>query len=131
MQYRRTAMRTNRRQQATRALLVLAVLVGSVWTASLGAPVAGDATNHLTTSRPLPGVEPAILQDRLPVVRPPVERPGHGGRLGPALLGVLVAALAVASRRYAGWSRPGLARARSLTRWRRLDARAPPLLQPA
>jgi hypothetical protein len=111
MQHGRIAMRGNRQQLATRVVLMLTVLLASVWTAS-PAPAASHATDQLTASRPLPGIEPTILRDRLPVVRPLVERQGQGGRLPLALLVVLVAALAVAYRRYAGWSRPGLAPAR-------------------
>jgi hypothetical protein len=130
MQYRRTAMQANRRQQATRVLLVLAVLLASVWTASLAAP-AGHPTNHLTDSRPLLGIEPAILRDRLPMVRPLVERPGQSGRLVPVLLGMLAAALAVGYRVAARRPRSGLAPARSLIQSTQLEARAPPFLQPA
>jgi hypothetical protein len=124
-------MRVNRQQQSARTFLVLAVLLASFWTANLAAPAAADATNHLTASRLLPGIEPAILRGRLPMVRPPVERQGPGGRLVPALLGVVVAAVAVAAWVHAGWSRPGSARAWSLTRSTRREARAPPFLQPA
>jgi hypothetical protein len=123
-------MRVNR-QQSTRIVLVLAVLLASVWTANLAASAAGQTTSHLGASRPLAGIEPAILRDRLPVVRPSVERAGHSGRLMPALLGVLVAAVALAVRAYARWSRAGSAPARSLPRRSRLEARAPPRLQPA
>lgn len=123
-------MQANRQQQATRVLLVLAVLLGSVWTASVAAPAAGHSTIHLTASHPLPGIEPAILRDRLPALRPPVERPGPSGRLIPVLLGMLVAALVVAYG-CAGQPRSGLARARSLIRCTPRGARAPPLLQPA
>jgi hypothetical protein len=129
MQYGRTAMQASR-QQATRVLLVLAVLLVSVWTASIAAPAAGHSTTHLTASHPLSGIEPAILRDRLPALRPPVERSGPTGRLLPVLLAVLVAALAVAYG-YPGQSRSGLAGAKSLVRSIPGEARAPPHLQPA
>lgn len=130
MQYGRTAMQANRQRQATRVLLVLVVLLASVWTASVAAPAAGHSTIHLTASHPLPGIEPAILPDRLPALRPPVERPGPSGRLLPVPLGMLVAALAVAYG-CVGQSRSGLAGARSLVRSTLRGARAPPPLQPA
>jgi hypothetical protein len=130
MQYGRTAMQANRQQQATRVLLVLAVLLASVWTAGVAAPAAGLSTIHLTGSHPLPGIEPAILRDRLPVLRPPVERPGPSGRLVPVLVGMLVAALAVAYG-CAGQSRSDLAPTRSLVRSTPRGARAPPPLKPA
>jgi hypothetical protein len=124
-------MQANRHQQTTRVLLVLAVMLASVWTGVLAAPAAGHPTIHLTASRPLPGIEPAILGDRLPALRPPVERPGPSGRLVPVLLGMLVAALAVAYGVCARRPRSGLARARSLVQFTQLEARAPPPLQPA
>jgi hypothetical protein len=130
MQYGRTAMQANRQQQATRVLLVLAVLLASVWTASAAAPAAGHSTIHLTASHPLPGIEPAILRDRLPALRPPVERSDPTGRLLPVLLGVLVATLAVAYG-CAGQSRSGLAGAKSLVWSTPRKTRAPPHLQPA
>jgi hypothetical protein len=123
-------MQANRQQQATRVLVVLAVLLASVGTASVAAPVAAHSSIHLTASHPLPGIEPATLRDRLPALRPPVERSDPTGRLLPVLLGVLVAALAVAYG-CAGQSRSGLAGAKSLVRSTRREARAPPLLQPA
>jgi hypothetical protein len=132
MQYGQTAMQARRWQQAPRVLLALAVLLASVSTARLAAPTAGHPTSHLRASRTLPGIEPAILRDRLPVVRPPVERLGQSGRLLPVLIGVLVAAVAVVCGLRAG--RPcssGLARARALARATLLEARAPPFLQPA
>jgi hypothetical protein len=131
MQYGRSAMRANRQQLATRALLVLALLLASVWTGSHAGAVAGQPFGHLTAGRPLQGVEPADLRDRLPAVRPPVDRSGQSGRLVPLLLGALAAALAVAHGRSARRLRSGWARARSLVRRTRLEPRAPPPLQPA
>ena len=79
----------------------------------------------------LPGVEPAALPDRLPVLRPLVDGSGQSGRLVPVLGGMLVATLAVALRRSARRPRSGLARARSLVLRAHLEPRAPPALQPA
>jgi hypothetical protein len=120
-----------KRQQATRVLLVLAMVLASVWTGRLAASAADHPTNHLTASRPLPGIDAAILRDRLPALRPPVERPSQSRRLVPVLPGMLAAALAVAYGRYARRVRSGWARVRSLVRCTLLEARAPPLLQPA
>ncbi len=129
MQYRLTTMRANRQQLVTRVLLALVVLLASVSTASLAAPAAGHSTMHLTVGRTLPGIEPAILRDRLPSLHPAVERPDRSGRLVPVLMGILAAALAVAHSLGAG--RPSsAARTRSLAHCTSLEARAPPLLQP-
>jgi hypothetical protein len=77
------------------------------------------------------GFEPAVLRDRAPTLRPPADRSDPSGRLLPALLGMLAAALVVTGGLRAGQSRPGMARARSLARPTRLKPRAPPSLQPA
>lgn len=123
-------MRTQRQQPATRVLLVLAVVLGSLWVGGQAARPA-DAPDRLAAIPTQPGFEPAALGDRVPVLRPPVGRSDPGGRLLPALLGMLVAAVAVAGRMRAGRSRPGSARVRSLARSTQLEPRAPPSLQPA
>ncbi len=124
-------MRMHRQQQATRGLLVLAVLLASLWTGGLVASTAGDAADGLATSRAQPGIQPAALRDRALAVRQPVERPGPQGRLVPLLLGALAAVLAAAHRLLAGWLRPGLTHGRSLVRSSPPAARAPPHLQSA
>jgi hypothetical protein len=124
-------MQANRQQLATRVLLVLAVLLVSVCMGSHAAPAAGQPINYLTASRALPGIEPAVLRDRLPALRPPVDRSGQSGRLVPVLLGMLVAALTVGYGRSARRLRSGMARAGSLVQRTQLEARAPPLLQSA
>ena len=124
-------MRVNRRQRATRVVLVLAVLFGSVWAGGLVASTTGDAAGQLATSGAHAGIQPAAMRDRALVLRPPVERPGPQGRLLPLLLGALAAALMAAHRLLAGWVRPGLARGRTLVRSSPLAARAPPHLQSA
>jgi len=123
-------MRMDRQQQATRVLLVLAVLLASLWTGGLVASTAGDAADGLATSRAQPGIQPAALRDRALALRRPVDRPGPQGRLVPLLLGALAAVLA-ARRLLAGWLRPCLTRGRSLVRSSPLAARAPPHLQSA
>jgi len=124
-------MRMDRQQQATRVLLVLAVLLASLWTGGLVASTAGDTADQLATSRTQPGIQPAALPDRALALRPPVDRPGPQGRLVPLLLGALAAVLAAAHRLLAGWLRPGLTRGRSLVRSSPLAARAPPHLRSA
>ena len=123
-------MRTPRQQPATRALLVFAVLLGSLWVGGLAAR-ATDAADRLAAFHTRPGVEPAVLGDRGPALRPPVDRPDPGGQLLPVLVGMLVAALVAAGGPRAGRSQPGLVRARSLAGSIRLEPRAPPSLQPA
>jgi hypothetical protein len=119
-------MRVNRRQQATRVLLVLAVLLGSLWTGGLVAAAAGNPAG-LAAIHPQAGIQPAALRDRPLVVRPPLERPGPQGRLV-LLLGALAATLVAAHGPLAGRRRPGLARGRSLVGSMPLAARAPPHL---
>jgi hypothetical protein len=123
-------MRTERQQPATRILLALAVVLGSLWVGGLAARPA-DTADRLAAIHTQPGIEPATLGDRAPRVRPPVGRSDPGGRLVPVLLGMLVAALAVAGGMRVGRSRPGMDRARSLARSTQLEPRAPPSLQPA
>jgi hypothetical protein len=121
-------MRVNRQQQATRAFLVLAVLLGSLWAGSLLASATGNAADQLAANGAQPGIQPSALRDRSLALRPPVERPGP---LVPLLLGALAAALVAAHGLLAGWLRPGLARGRWLVRSAPLAARAPPYLQSA
>ena len=122
-------MRVNRRQQATRVLVALAVLLGSLWAGGLVAAAGNPA--ELAAHHPQMGIQPAALRDRLLGARPPVERPGPQGRLVPLLLGALAAALVATHGLPAGWLRPGLARGRWLVRPAPLAARAPPHLQSA
>jgi len=131
IQYGQTAMRMRRQPSATRAFLVLAMALASLWAGGLASSAAGDAADQLAATRALPGLEPAVPRDRVPALRPPVQRPAQSGRLVPVLLGVLAAALAVASGVGAGRLRSGVARAGSLVRLAQGAARAPPFLQPA
>jgi hypothetical protein len=123
-------MRTQRQQPATRVLLALAVVLGSLW---VGGPAArpADTADRLAAIHTQPGFEPAVLRDRAPALRPSVGRSDPSGRSVPLLLGMLVAALAVAGGMRVGRSRPGMARTRSLARSTSLGARSPPSLQPA
>jgi hypothetical protein len=130
IQYGRSAMRVNRQQQATRASLVLALVLVSLWTGSLTAPSAGNPADHLATNRPQSGLQPAALRDSAPALRPAAERPGPQGRLVP-LLAILAAAVADAYRWRSAARRRGLARAGSRAWPAPLEARAPPRLQPA
>jgi hypothetical protein len=130
IQYGQPAMRVNRQQQGTTVLVVLAVLLGSLWTGGLVAGAAGNPA-ELAANHPQAGIQPAALRDRPLVVRPPVERPGPQGRLVPLLLGALAAALVAAYGVLSGWLRPGLARGWSLVGSTPLAARAPPHLQSA
>jgi hypothetical protein len=108
MQYRLTTMRANWQQVVTRVLLALAVLLASVSTASLASPAAGHSTIHLTARGTLPGIEPAVLRDRVAALNQAVERPDRSGRLLPVLIGMLVAVLAagIGLRRRRLWSDP-------------------------
>ena len=122
-------MGVNRRPHLTTALVVLALLLGSLWAGGLAVPAAGGPAGHLTAGASLPGIEPAGLPDRAPALRPAGERPGPDGRLLPLLLGLLAASLAVtyglgARRR---WSSRAPARSPVLSGPRR--PRAPPRLQ--
>jgi hypothetical protein len=123
-------MRTQRQQPATRVLLALAVVLGSLWVGGLAVRPA-DTADRLADIHTQPGFEPAVLRDRAPALRPPVGRSDPSGRLVPVLLAVLAAALAVVGGMRVGRSRPGMARARLLARSIRLEPRAPPSLQPA
>jgi hypothetical protein len=132
IQYGRSAVQANRQHQATTGLVVLAVLLGSLWAGGLAASAAGDAADQLAASRALPGVEPAAPRDRVPALRPPVQRPAQSGRLVPLLLGLLAASLTAASGIPAGRRRSIRAPARSpVLSTPRRGPRAPPRLQPA
>jgi hypothetical protein len=131
IQYGQTAMRMQRQPSATRAFLVVAMVLASLWAGGLASSAAGDAADQLAASRALPGVEPAAPRDRVPALRPPVQRPAQSGRLVPVLLGILAAACAVACGVGAGRLRSGVARAGSLVQLAQGEARAPPFLQPA
>ena len=124
-------MGVNRRPHLTTAIVVLAVLLGSLWAGGLAVPAAGGPAGQLTAGASLPGIEPAALPDRAPALRPSVERPGPDGRLLPLLLGMLLAALAAPFGLPARRRGPNPARAGSLLRCTRREARAPPSLQPA
>jgi hypothetical protein len=132
IQYGRTAMRMQRQQSATRTFLVLAMVLASLWAGGgLVASAAGSSADQLTGSRSLPGVEPAAPPDRVPALRPSLQRPTQSGRLVSVLVGVVAAAFAVVCGVGASRLRSGLAAARSLVRLTQLEARAPPFLQPA
>ena len=131
IQYGRTAMRIQRQHSATRAFLVLAMVLASLWAGGLASSAAGNAADQLASSGSLPGVEPAAPRDRVPALRPPDQRPSQSGRLVPVLLGMLAAALAVGYGVGAGRLRSGLAAGRSLVQRTQLEARAPPSLQSA
>jgi hypothetical protein len=131
IQYGQTAMRARRQQSATRVFLVLAMVLASLWAGGLASSAVGDSADQLAASRSLPGIEPAAPTDRVPALRPPVQRPAPSGRLLPVLLGMVAAAFTVAYGVGAGRLRSRLAAARSLVRLAGLEARAPPSLQPA
>ena len=124
-------MRVHRQAQATTALVVLAILLGSLWACALGASGPGPPMDQLTASRSLLGLEPAALPDRAAAQHPSAERPDPAGRLMlPLLLGLVAASITIANRlptrrrqssRTPAWS-PLLAAPRG--------PRAPPRLQP-
>jgi hypothetical protein len=124
-------MRTQRQQPATRVLLVLAVVLGSLWAGGLAAPTAADAPDRLAASRAELGGEPATLRGRTPALRATVDPPSQNGHLVPLLLGLVVAAVAVAAGPCPGRRRSGAAPPRSLLLSAPRGARAPPRLQPA
>jgi hypothetical protein len=130
IQYGRTAMRVNRQQQGTRAFLVLAVVLASLWMGGLAASSAANPADYLASSRAQLGIQPAAVRDSAPALRPAAERPGPRGHLVP-LLAALAAALAGACRWRAAAQRPGLACSGSRVCSTPLEARAPPHLQPA
>jgi hypothetical protein len=124
-------MRMQRQHSATRAFLVLAMVLASLWAGGLASSAAGNAADQLAASGSLPGVEPAAPRDRVPALRPPDQRPSQTGRLVPGPLGMLAAALTVGCGVGAGRLRSGLAAGRSLVQLTQLAARAPPSLQSA
>ena len=131
IQYGRTAMWRRRQHTATRAFLVLAMVLASLWVGGLVSSAAGNSADRLAAGRSLPGVEPAAPPERVPALRPPVQRSIQSGRLAPVLLGMLAAAFAVVHGVGAERLRAGLAAARSLVQLTQLEARAPPSLQSA
>jgi hypothetical protein len=124
-------MGVNRRPHLTTAIVVLALLLGSLWAGGQAVPAAGGPAGQLTAGAPLPGIEPAALPDRAPALRPAAERPGPDGRLLPLLLGLLTASVAVAYGVGARRRRSSPPRARSLALSAFRGPRAPPRLQPA
>lgn len=124
-------MRMQRQHSATRAFLVLAMVLASLWAGGLASSAVGNAADQLAASGSLPGVEPAAPRDRVPALRPPDLRPSQSGRLVPVLLGMLAAALTVGCGVGAGRLRSGLAAGRSLVQLTQHAARAPPSLQSA
>ena len=125
IQYGRTAMRMQRQHSTTRAFLVLAMVLASLWAGGLAASAAGNAAGPAGRGRSLPGIEAAALRDRVPALRPPAERPSQSGRLVPLLLGMLAAALAVVFGVGAGRRRSGLAPGRSLVQRTQLEGLGP------
>jgi hypothetical protein len=132
IQYGRTAMRMQGQHPATRAFLVLAMALGSLWAGGwLASAGAANPADQLTDGRSLPGVAPAALRDRIPALRPPVQRSRQSARLVPLLVGMVAAACSVGYGVDAARRRSRLAMARSLAQLTQLEARAPPSLQPA
>ncbi len=131
IQYGRTAMRMRRKRSATRAFLVLAVVLASLWAGGFASSAVGDSAGRLAGSASRLGIESAALPDRVPALRPSPERPDPGGRLLPLLLGLLAASLPVASGVLARRRRSGPAPARSPVLSAPRGPRAPPRLQPA
>jgi hypothetical protein len=124
-------MGTQRQQPATRALLVLVVVLGSLWVGGMAAPAAAEVADQLTAIHTQLGLEPAALPDRIPALRPAAERPDPGGRLLPLLLGLLAPPVAVACGARARRRRSNSAPARSPVLSAPRSPRAPPRLQPA
>jgi hypothetical protein len=124
-------MRMQRQHSATRVFLVLAMVLASLWAGGLASSAAGRSADQVAASRAVPGLEAAAPRDRVPALRPPVQRPTQRGRLVPLLLGMLAATLAVAYGVGAGRLRSSLAAGRSLVQRTQLAARAPPSLRSA
>jgi hypothetical protein len=124
-------MRAQRQRRATTMTVVLAVLLGSLWVGGLHPSAAGGPGGRLDGTRPVAGVEAAVLGDRAPALRPLAERPGPGGRLPPLLAGLALAALAAGSGLAGRRPRSDPAPVGSLAWPSPRDARAPPFLQPA
>jgi hypothetical protein len=92
-------MRIHRQARATTALLVLAVLFGSLWACVLGASGPGTPVDQLIASRSRLGLEAATLPDRATPLRLSAERPDPSGRLLlPLLLGLVGASITIANR---------------------------------
>ena len=130
-QYGRTAMWRRRQHTAPGAFLVLAMVLAPLWAGGLVSSAAGNSADQLAASHSLPGVEPAAPPDRMPALRPPVQRSTQSGRLVPVLLGMLAAAFTVVHGVGARRLRSGLAAARSPVQLTQLEARAPRALQSA
>lgn len=124
-------MRMRQQHSATRAFLVLAVVLASLWAGGAAASAVGDSAGQLAGSASRLGIESAALPDRVPALRPSPERPDPGGRLLPLLLGLLAASLPAASGELARRRRSGPAPARSPVLAAPRGPRAPPRLQPA
>jgi hypothetical protein len=124
-------MRVNRQRRATMGLVVLAMLLGPLWSGGLVASAAGNPANQLAAGRSLLGVEPAVVPDRAPALRPAAARSDPGGRLMPLLLGLVAASVAVLYGLGVGRLRDSSAPVWSLVQLTQLEARAPPVLQPA
>jgi hypothetical protein len=120
-----------RQHSATRAFLVLAMVLASLWVGGLASSAAGNAADQLAAGRSLPGLESAAPRDRVPALRPPDQRPSQSGRLLPVLLGMLAGACTLVYGVGAGRLRSGLAAGRSLVRATARGARAPPSLHSA
>ena len=123
-------MRVHRQAQATTALVVLVILLGSLWAGVLGASGPGTPVDQLTASRSLLGLEAAALPDRAAALRPSAERPDSGGRLLPLLLGLIAASVTVANGVPARRRRAGISPAQSPVLAAPRAPRAPPGLQP-
>jgi hypothetical protein len=118
-------MRAHRHARVATGLVVIAVPLGSFWASVFGVSGAGDPAEQVIASRLLLGVEAAVLPDRAPTVRPSAERPARGSML----LGMALAALAVAFGLRSRRLRSDAASVGPLVRSTRLEARAPPHLQ--
>jgi hypothetical protein len=122
-------MLLNLRLRTARMLLALAAVLGSLWAGGITAPAVGDPAGSLTAGHARAAVEAAVLRDRVPSLRPPLDRPGPWGAA--LLIGAAAAALAGALRWRAVQVRHHLAGVRSLAAAASLGARSPPRLQPA
>ncbi|HKP99362.1 MAG TPA: hypothetical protein VJ735_03440 [Actinomycetes bacterium] len=131
IQYRRATMRVHRQAQATAALVVLAVLFGSLWACALGASGPGTPVDQLIASRSRLGLEAATLPDRAAALRPSSERPDPAGRLLlPLLLGLVGASITIANRVPARRRHSSRTSAQSPVLATPRGPRAPPCLQP-
>jgi hypothetical protein len=121
-------MLMNRPLRTARMLLALVALLGSLWTGDVASSAVGDPAGRLTAGHARAAVEAAVLRDRLPALRPPLDRPGPWGA---ALLLGVAAALAGAFRWRALEVRHRQAGVHSPVAATSLGARSPPRLQPA